>query len=74
MKINQRKTKILMCGKQQMYASTVLDGVSLEAVQNYTCLGSTYLGTGEAIQTRYAGSRKPNKPTIKRNIFLLEAE
>lgn len=40
MKINQRKTKILICRKQKIYVNTVLDGIFLETDQNFTYLGS----------------------------------
>lgn len=40
-KINHRKTKVLVCNKQQIYANIVLDGLMLEKVQNV----DTYLGS-----------------------------
>lgn len=42
-KINQRKTKILLCNKQQFYANIVLDGMLMETVQNFTYIDK-YLG------------------------------
>lgn len=39
-KINQRKTKSLICSKHQIYANIVLDEVLLETIQNFTYLGS----------------------------------
>jgi len=45
----RRKTKFL---KQQICANTVLDGVSLKTVQNFTVKSQV---TGKAVQTLYVG-------------------
>lgn len=40
LKINQRKTKILICNKQQIYANIVLDEILLGTIQSFTYPGS----------------------------------
>jgi hypothetical protein len=52
MKINQRKTKILICIKQPIYANITLDGILLETVQSITYPGSKSQAMGKAIRIR----------------------
>lgn len=70
MKINQRKTKILICSKQQIYANITLDGIMLETVQSFSYLGSKISSDGKSrtdIVCRIAQAKQAYYK--KRNLF-----
>jgi len=70
MKINQRKTKILICSKQQIYANITLDGIPLEAVQSFTYLGSKITSDGKSHTDIVCGIAQAKQSYYKRrNLF-----
>jgi len=72
MKINQRKTKVLICSKQQIYANIFLNGKMLETVQNFIYLGSKITSDGNSntdIISRIAQAKAAFYK--KRNLFTI---
>lgn len=72
MKINQRKTKVLLSSKWQIYANIALVGIMLETVQNLSHLGSKIISDRKKFSVTVCRITHAKQAYRKRNFFYLK--